>query len=111
MNQNPRRVCLGKIATAHGVRGLVKVIVHADDPASLEDYGPLYTSESGDKTIKISLHNPMGKFWLAVVDGVTDRTQAEKFRNTELWLDREHLPEAEEGQYYHADLIGLTVQD
>lgn len=111
MNQNPRRVCLAKIATAHGVRGLVKLAVYAEDPANLEVHGPLFTSETGTKTLKISLHKPMNKHWLAEIEGIADRTAAEKLRGTELWLPRDKLPEPEEGEHYYADLVGKTVID
>ena len=111
MNQNPRRVCLAKIATAHGVRGLVKLFVHTEDPQSLEDYGPLFTSESGTATLKLTLANQMNKFWLAEIEGITDRNAAEKLRGTELWIDRDRLPEPEAGQHYYTDLVGLPALD
>ena len=49
-NQPEKRVCLGKIATAHGVRGLVKVLVYAEDPALLS--GVLYIGERSNDTLK-----------------------------------------------------------
>ncbi len=106
-----KRICLAKIATAHGIKGLVKLFVYAEDPQSLEDYGPLFVSETGTATLKITLVSQMNKFWLANVEGVTDRTAAEKLRGTELWVDRDKLPAPEEGQHYHADLIGLPALD
>ena len=111
MNQNPRRVCLAKIATAHGVRGLVKLIVHAEDPQNIETYGPLFTSETGTATLKLSLISQMNKYWLAEVEGIADRTAAEKLRGTDLWVDRDSLPAPDEGQHYYTDLIGLPARD
>lgn len=105
------RVCLAKIATAHGIRGMVKLIVHADDPGNLEIHGPLYTSETGEETLTVKLHNPMGKYHLAEIEGIADRTAAEKLRGTELWLPRDKLPAAGKGQHYYADLIGLPARD
>lgn len=111
MNHSPRRVCLAKIATAHGVRGVVKLTVYADDPDNLEIHGPLYTSETGDRTLRLKLQSASGKHWLAEIEGISDRTAAEKLRGTGLWLDRDKLPEPEEGQHYHADLIGMPVRN
>lgn len=91
------------------MRGLVKLAVYANDPAHLEIHGPLYTSETGVETLKVSLHKPMNKYWLANIVGVTDRTAAERLRGTELWLPRDRLPETKEGEHYYADLIGKTV--
>jgi 16S rRNA processing protein RimM len=48
---------------------------------------------------------------VARITGVTDRTQAEALRGTELFVERHLLPAAAEGEFYHADLIGLTAAD
>jgi 16S rRNA processing protein RimM len=40
---------------------------------------------------------------------IADRTAAEKLRGTALTVPRSAMPPLEEGEYYHADLIGLPV--
>ncbi|RXL97007.1 16S rRNA processing protein RimM, partial [Citrobacter sp. AAK_AS5] len=40
---------------------------------------------------------------------VTDRTAAEKLRGTALTVPRSSLPPLAEGEYYHADLLGLPA--
>jgi 16S rRNA processing protein RimM len=40
---------------------------------------------------------------------VTDRTAAERLRGTALTVPRSALPSLAEGEYYHADLIGLAA--
>lgn len=108
-----RRVFVGKIIAAHGIKGLVKVSVFADDPALL-DQTPLFTSEKNDQTLTLTLKSSGGKgIWLAEIPTVSDRNAAEKMRGTELWIGRDALPETddEDGVYYHADLVGLTAQD
>ena len=105
-----KRICIGEIATAHGVRGLVKVRCFGDDPSVLESYGPLYTTETGDKTMTLRLKHEAGGAAIAEVEGIRDRNDAEKLRGTRLWTERQALPPiAEEGIYYHADLIGLEA--
>ena len=42
---------------------------------------------------------------------VADRTAAEGLRGTVLTVPRDALPPLGEGEYYHADLIGLAVVD
>jgi 16S rRNA processing protein RimM len=105
------RICLGKVTTAHGVRGLVKVLVFGEDPYLLEEFSPLYTSEDGTKTITLEMKSSGGKYWIASVEGVQDRNQAELLRNTELWVDRDRLPETEEEEFYISDLVGMPVID
>ncbi|HKX36713.1 MAG TPA: ribosome maturation factor RimM, partial [Rhizorhapis sp.] len=43
--------------------------------------------------------------------GVIDRNQAEALKGTELFVERGVLPQPEEEEFYHADLIGLEVRD
>ena len=106
-----KRACLGKIVGAHGVKGLVKILPFGDDPRLIETLGPIFTSEHETKTLRIVMKNSAGdKFWLASVEGITDRDASEKLRGIELWIDRDKLPNLE-GRHYFADLIGLKAVD
>ena len=108
--QTSSRACVGKIVAAHGVKGLVKILPYGDDLSLLE--GDLYVSDKDSKTLKIKIKNPIGKYVLAEAGGVTERNGAEALRNTELFIEKQKLPELkEEGRYYHADLIGLRALD
>lgn len=100
------RICIGKIVSAHGVKGLVKILPFCEDLDLLE--GSLYTAETGDETLDISLKNPVGKYLLAQVEGITDRSAAENLKCS-LFIPREALPEARDGEYYVEDLIGLRA--
>jgi 16S rRNA processing protein RimM len=105
-----KRVCLGRIASPHGVKGLVKILAYGEDPYLIEDLGPCYTSEDGEDTLAISLKNSMGKYILAEVEGCDDRNRAEDIKGTELYVDKDRLPEIEEdGAFYFEDLIGLRA--
>jgi 16S rRNA processing protein RimM len=104
------RISVAKIATAHGVRGLVKLIVMAEDPSLLEN-SPLYDAESGGKPYRLTLKNPVGRYWVAAIDGFSDRTAAEALRHTLLWLDRDKIAAPEAGEYLAADLVGLKAID
>jgi 16S rRNA processing protein RimM len=110
MTQKPQRISVAKIATAHGVRGLVKLQTYLEDPQSLNDT-PLYTSENGPVTLTLNLKNQAGRNWIASVNGVTERNAAEALRHTTLWMDKTALPAPAEGEYFIADLIGLTAVD
>ena len=109
-----KRICLGKIVSAHGIRGLVKILPFGDsDPYLIEELGPVYISANGAETLSISMKNSAGnKYWLAAVDGVTERNGAEALRGTELYIPRERLPELDDpNTYYTEDLVGLRVLD
>jgi 16S rRNA processing protein RimM len=52
-----------------------------------------------------------GKTAIARFEGVSDRTAAEALRGSLIEIDRADLPPLEEGEYYHADLVGLPCVD
>ncbi len=104
-----KRVCLGKIASAHGVKGLVKILPYGEDISLLS--GTLYTSEESDGVLTLTLKNSIGKYMLADIEGVNDKTAADNLRGTELWVRRDKLPEPTEGEFYIEDLVGLKTKD
>lgn len=104
------RLCVGVIAGAHGVRGLVKIKSFTADPANLTAYGAL-TDESGARRYQVALTGRAKGVLLARIEGVDDRDAARALRGARLYIARAALPEPEDEEYYHADLIGLAVED
>ena len=104
------RFCLGAIAGAFGVRGEVRLKSFCSDPGSIGDYGPL-TTEDGKSSFEISDLKPGKAGFSARLAGVSTRKQAEKLRGVRLYALREVLPSLPDDEYYHADLINLTVLD
>lgn len=82
---------------AHGLAGEVKLKVFADDLGA-------YASFNDGALTMVSLRGTIARF-----AEVRDRTAAEALRGTELSVPRDLLPPLGEGEYYHADLIGLPV--
>ncbi len=100
--QSQKTVCVGKIAGAHGVKGLAKIHPYCEDMSLLEQV----------IEFDITLKNSNGKHMLATIKGVHIREDIEKLKGTELHVHREALSEVEdEDTYYVEDLIGLTVVD
>ncbi len=104
------RICVARIGAAHGTGGEVRLwpfTARAEDVAA---YGPLQTAD-GTRAFEIEALRPGKDFWVARLKGVTDRAAAERLRNTDLYVPRERLPALEAEEFYHADLIGLRVED
>jgi 16S rRNA processing protein RimM len=91
------------------VRGLVKIKVYVDNSDLLN--GLLYTSSDQDSTLKINLKNSAGKYWIASIEGINDRTEALSLQGTNLYIDRQNLPAPDEDEFYISDLLGLDVYD
>lgn len=110
MDRERTRICVGQFAGAHGVRGLVKLKSFTADPASVAAYGPL-ADESGARRFRLSLTGTVKELWLARVDGIRTREEAQALAGVRLFVDRAALPPPDdEDEFYHADLIGLRAE-
>lgn len=108
MSQSPRLILLGQITGAHGIRGEVLVRTFTQMPQTIAAYGPL-TDSAGNNPLTLKIVRLSDKGVVARIQEVKDRNAAEALRGRQLYVAREKLPEAAHGQYYHADLIGLTA--
>lgn len=61
------------------------------------------------RRISTSRHTPKG--FLVDLEGIESRADADSLRGKELFLDRADLDAPEEGEFYVADLVGLTAVD
>lgn len=102
-------IIIGKILTAHGVRGLVKFRSYMEDIDDLADYNPVMCADG--RMITLTIKNSAGGEYVAAIDGITDRTIAESFRNQEISVDRDKLPEADDDEFYIEDLIGSEIKN
>lgn len=105
--ENP--IQLAVIGAAHGIKGEVRVKTFTGDPLALGDYGPLYTKDG--RTFEIVAIRPASDVVVVRFKTVPDRTAAEALTGTELYVERSALPPEEDGEFYHADLVGLAVRD
>ena len=96
-----RAIVVAAVIGAHGVAGEVRLKVFADD------LKPFKSFNDGALTLKSLRPTPQGA--IARFAQVADRNAAEALRGTELTVPRAALPPLAEGEYYHADLIGLPA--
>jgi len=104
----PKRVALAAVAGAHGIKGELRLKLFADSVASLKAHDRVYV---GGELRQIRELRDANKTAIARLDGINDRTAAEALRGTLIEVDREALPALAEGEYYHADLVGLPCVD
>lgn len=99
-------VLVGVIASAHGIRGEVKLRSFTADPQAIATY-PLVTA--GGRRVEIAKLRVQKDGFIAILKGIADRNAAEALRGVELFVPRISLPEPEDGEVYIHDLIGLAV--
>ena len=102
-------ICVGAIAGAYGVRGEARIKSFCAEPEAIADYAPL-TSEDG-RQFDVSITRAIKDGFAARLSGIPHREAAEALRGTRLYAPRERLPALPDDEYYHADLIGLSVFD
>ena len=101
-------VAVGVIIGAHGIRGQVKIRSFTDNPEDILAYGALLNKE-GTRRFEVRIEGETKGGIIASLKGVTDRNVAEQMRGTELFVDRNNIPEADEDEFAYDELIGLNA--
>lgn len=100
------QVALAAIAGAHGISGEVRLKLFAESADSLKAHRQVRV---GDRLLTLAAlkgdRTPIARF-----AEVADRNAAEALRGQLLTVPRSALPPLGEGEYYHADLIGLPCE-
>lgn len=110
MSTGDDRVCLGVIVGARGLKGDVRIKSFTDDPADIGAYGPVTTDEG--QSLSLNITSEAKGVVIGRIEGVADRTKVEALKGQRLYIARDALPEPEDtDEFYHADLVGLTVVD
>ena len=103
-----RRIALAAVAGAHGIKGELRLKLFSDSVLSLSRYEKLHVGGVERRLLAI---RDSGKTAVARLEGIDDRSAAEALRGSLIEVDRSALPPLEEGEYYHADLIGVPAVD
>lgn len=104
---------LGHIVKTHGIKGQVVAFFDVDFPEDYEDLESVFLEQQGRLVpffIATMEAQQKGRFIIKFED-INTIEQAEKLRNTALYLPLDELPELEDDQFYFHDVIGYTVVD
>ena len=104
------RICVGAIAGSFGLQGVVRLKSFCSTPEAIATYGAL-TSEDGSRSFTVKLTRPVANGLGARITGITTKEQADALKGTSLYADRSKLPSLPDDEFYHTDLIGMTVHD
>ena len=102
-------VCLGAVAAPHGVRGLLRVKAFTDLPEDIAAYGAVVLEDG--RRFDLTVKGMVKGMVMTSFSGVTSRDHAEALKGERFYVDRAALPQTDEDEIYHADLIGAMVHD
>ena len=108
MSPTPR-LHVATVGAPHGVRGDLRVKSFTSDPLALKDYGALQ-DENGSRAFTVqALRLLKDDICVARFKDVSDRDAAAALTHLRLFALRANMPAIEDGEYFHADLIGLRA--
>ncbi len=100
-------VRIGKVVRAVGLKGYLGV---AGSEGALGEVRQIVLRRGeAEETRRIEEARPQGRLWAVKVEGISDRTAAERLVGAEVLAPREELGDAGEGRHLWVDLEGLEV--
>ncbi len=114
---NDRRLRVGRLLKAHGLKGALKLELYTDDPENRFVPGAEFTlqvpkeSPWFDKTVTVREYRVLNGNSVVFLEGVDDRTVAETLVRAILWIDEDKLTDTgDENAWYDHQLVGLDVR-
>lgn len=107
---NERRILLGRVIGAFGVRGELKLQSFTDPLPAILDYQPWRFVHKGVEREMSGVRGRLTAKGLTItLPDVADRDVADALAGAEVWVPRSRLPAPKPGEYYWVDLEGLRV--
>jgi 16S rRNA processing protein RimM len=101
-------VCIAVVATAHGVRGALRLRTFTETPEDVAAYGPVH-DRVGRRLFPLTVIGRAKGGVVVRAEGIEDRDAALALRGTELFVPRAALPALAEDEFYYGDLEGLEA--
>jgi 16S rRNA processing protein RimM len=102
---------IGKIAGVHGIKGNLRVKTYTEISTFFSTGRKLIIKDKsgGMNLFEVAWAEPYKQGIRLRLKEAPDRNAAERLVGLDIFMDQGELPELEEGSYYWADLIGMTV--
>ena len=108
----PDLVVMGRVTVPYGIKGWVNIQPDTEYLDGLFDYPVWWVqTEAGWKEFSVEDAKVHGDHLVAKFEGIVDRDQAFRLKGKPVAVPRDELPDAEEGEYYWSDLVGLEVEN
>ncbi|PQM66230.1 MAG: ribosome maturation factor RimM, partial [Rhodobacteraceae bacterium] len=97
-------ITVGTISGSFGTRGLIKIKSFCEPAESIKIYDPIYI-EGILEPAELKFLARHKTSLTASVSGMTNKEITEKLIGKKLLIKRQSLPELEEDEFYHSDLL------
>lgn len=103
---------IGEVLRPQGIKGLVKLRPHTDDPERFIDLSQIYVKTANQyQAVPVEEISVREDGVYLRLNGARDRNEAEKQRGLMLYIDRAHARPLAENETFICDLIGCAVAD
>ena len=110
MQEQTRRILIGRITGVYGLRGWLKIESYTSPPENIFSFQPWYVQRDkcwqAVNTRDTRIH---GKGMIVALEGITDRDDARELVGAEISIFRSQMADLPPGEFYWVDLIGLRV--
>ncbi len=116
INQQLEWLEVGTITSPQGLKGELRVYPDSDFPERFTQAGKRWLKHP-DTSVVTEVQLRSGRYlagknlYVIKLEGIEDRTQAEKFRHYKLLVNKSDRPKLSKDEYHVADLVGLEVYD
>jgi 16S rRNA processing protein RimM len=113
---------MGRLMGGWGIKGWVKLVPYSEEPEALVGAtswllqpptgtrGQGFDAFRGTVRVKVKDCKPHSDGWVALLDGVNDRTLADALKGASVWMSRADFPQTDgDDEFYWVDLVGLDV--
>lgn len=100
------KIKIGQVVNVVGLKGELKVYHYSDYKERFEELSKVYLENT---PYQISGVRYMKDMVILKLSGVSDRTEAERHKGKNIYIDKEDVRVLPEDTYYIFDLIGLKV--
>ncbi len=101
---------LGRVLKPHGIRGELKVLPYGETLGEMEAGEKLFSIEGTEqRQLTLLRIRTQKRVWIAQFAELDSIDQAQALAGKDLFVDKDRLPRLPEDEYYHFELIGLSV--
>ncbi|MEJ2023997.1 MAG: ribosome maturation factor RimM [Deltaproteobacteria bacterium] len=113
MSPNPDHnlLLVGKILRPHGLHGELKIAAYARANATFLDARTVFLRDRLGilKKFAVGSSRPFKSGFIVELDGLSSLTDAERYRDGDILVEKDALPRKQEDEYFWYELMGLEV--